>query len=78
MSQFFVSGGQSIGASALASVIPSNIQGLFPLRLTDLTSLLSKELQESFPVPQLESISSSVLSLSMAQLSYLYMATGKI
>ena len=31
MSQLFTSGGQSIGLSALASVLPMNIQGLFPL-----------------------------------------------
>ena len=41
-SQFFTSGGQSIGASASASVLPMNIQGWFPLGLTDLISLLSK------------------------------------
>ena len=41
MSQFFPSGGQSIRASA--SVLPLNIQGWFPLRLTDLISLQSKE-----------------------------------
>ena len=35
MSQFFTSGGQSIGASASASVLPMNIQGLFPLGLTE-------------------------------------------
>ena len=34
MSQFFTSGGQSIGASTLASVFSMNIQGWFPLRLT--------------------------------------------
>ena len=44
MSQFFASGGQSIGASASASVLPMNIQGWFPLRLTDLISLQSKGL----------------------------------
>ena len=32
--QFFTTGGQSIGASASASVLPMNIQGVFPLRLT--------------------------------------------
>ena len=37
MSQFFVSGGQSIGASA--SVFPMNIQDWFPLELTGLISL---------------------------------------
>ena len=34
MSQFFTSGGQSIGVLASASVLPVNIQGWFPLRLT--------------------------------------------
>ena len=40
MSQLFKSGGQSVGVSA--SVLPMNIQGWFPLRLTDLISLQSK------------------------------------
>ena len=44
MSQFFASGAQSIGASASTSVRPMNIQGLFPLSLTSLISLLSKRL----------------------------------
>ena len=47
-SQFFVSGGQSIGDSASASVLPMNIQGWFPLGLTGLISLLSKELSRVF------------------------------
>ena len=38
----FTSGGQSNGASASASVLPVNIQGLFPLGLTGWISLLSK------------------------------------
>ena len=42
MSQFFASGGQSIRASASASVLPMNIQGQFPLGLTGLISLQSK------------------------------------
>ena len=41
MSQFFTSGGQSIGASASASVLPMSIQGWFPLGLTGLISLQS-------------------------------------
>ena len=45
-SQLFASGGQSIGASA--SVLPMSIQGLFPLGLTGLTSLLSKGLSRIF------------------------------
>ena len=43
MSQFFTSSGQGIGASALASVFPVNIQGWFPLGLTGLICLLLKE-----------------------------------
>ena len=39
MSQFFSSGGQSIGASVSASVLPMNIQDWFPLGLTGLISL---------------------------------------
>ena len=39
MSQFLVSGGQSIGTSASASVLPMNTQDLFPLGLTGLISL---------------------------------------
>ena len=38
MSQLFISGGQSIGVSTLASVLPVNIQGCFPLALTGLIS----------------------------------------
>ena len=48
MSQFFTSGGQSIGASASASVLPVNIQDWFPLRWTGLISLLSKVLSRVF------------------------------
>ena len=41
-SQFFPSGGQSSRVSALASVLPVNIQDWFPLGLTGLISLQSK------------------------------------
>ena len=44
MSRFFASGGQSIGVSASASVLPVNIQDWFPLGWTGWTSLLSKGL----------------------------------
>ena len=37
-SQLFASGGQSIGASSSASVLPMNVQGWFPLGLTSLQS----------------------------------------
>ena len=44
MSQFFTSGGQSIGASASASILPMSIQDLFPLGWTGFISLQSKGL----------------------------------
>ena len=47
MSHFFTSGGQSIGVSASASVLPVNIQDWFPLGLTDWGSLQSKGLSKS-------------------------------
>ena len=50
-------------ALASASVLPMNIQGWFPLELTGFISLWSKDSQESSPVPQFKSISSSALSL---------------
>ena len=48
MSQFFASGGQSIGLSASASVLPKNIQDWFPLGWTGLPSLQSKGLSRVF------------------------------
>ena len=48
MSQFFTSGGQSIGASASASVLPMNTQDWFPLGLTGLISFESKALSKVF------------------------------
>ena len=48
MSQFFAAGGQSIGDSASASVLPMNIQDWLPLGLTDLISLQSKGLLRVF------------------------------
>ena len=48
MSQFFASGGQSIGVSALASVLPMNIQDWFPLGWTGWISLQSKGLSRVF------------------------------
>ena len=48
MSQIFTSDGQSIGASASASVLPMNIQDGFPLGLTSLISLQSKGFSRVF------------------------------
>ena len=48
VSQFFMSGGQSIGVSASASVLPMNIQGWFPLRWIGWISLQSKGVSRVF------------------------------
>ena len=55
MSWLFESCGQSMGASASASVLPVNSQGWIPLGLTGLISLQSKG-QEFSPAPQSKSI----------------------
>ena len=47
MSNLFTSGGQSTEASASASVLPTSIQGWFPLQLSSLICLLSKELLQN-------------------------------
>ena len=62
MSQFFASGGQSIGVSASTSVLPMNIQDWFPLGWSSWIFLQSRDSQESSPTPQFKSINSSVLS----------------
>ena len=59
-SQFFASGGQSIGASV--SVLPMNIQDWFPLGLPGLISLQSKGLPRVFSKTTVQNINSSVLS----------------
>ena len=78
MSQFFISGGQSIGVSASASVFPMNIQSWFPLGLTGWISLQSKGLSRVFS--QNHSSKASILQRSaffIVQLSHPYMTTGK-
>ena len=61
MSQFIASSGQSIRVSALASVLPMNIQDWFPLGWTVWISC-NPGTQEPSPTPQFKSISSSALS----------------
>ena len=76
MSQFFASGGQSIGASA--SVIPVNIQGWFPLGWTDLISLVSRGLSKVFSNTTVQKHQFlRCLAFFMVQLSHSYMTTGK-
>ena len=68
-SRLFTSCGQNTGVSASASVLPMSIQGLFPLGLTGLISLLSKSLSKSLlqhhssKAPQFKSINSSAQAL---------------
>ena len=66
MSQFFASGGQSIGVSASVSVLPMNIQDWFPLGLTGWISLQSSGLSRVFSntIVQKHWCFSSQLSLS--------------
>ena len=54
MSQFFASGGQSIGVSASASVLPMNTQDLSPLGWTGWIFLRSKGLSRVFSNPSLQ------------------------
>ena len=63
VSQLFASGGQSIGASASASILPMNIQGWLLLGLTGLISLLSRGLSRVFFSTTIWKYHSSVLSL---------------
>ena len=78
MSQFFASGGQSIGASALASVLPMNIQGWFPLGWTDWISLQSKGLSRVFSNTTVQKHQFFGTQLSLwSNSNYPYMITGK-
>ena len=76
--QFFILGGQSIGASA--SVLSMNIQDWFPLGWTGWISWPSRDSQDSFPTLQFKSINSLVLdflySPSLTSI-YPYTTTGK-
>ena len=72
-SQFFTSGGQSIGVSASASVLPMNIQDWFPLGWTGWMSLLSKGLSRVFS----DTIVQKHQFFGTQVHSHPYMTTGK-
>ena len=79
VNQFFASGGQSIGASTSASVLPKSIQDWFLLGFTGLTSSNFKE-GTCKSLLQHHSSKASTLqhsALFMVQLSHSYMTTGK-
>ena len=69
VSQFFVSGGQSIGVSASASFLPMDIQYWFLLGWTGWISLQSKGLSRVF---------SNTTIKKHQLLSHPYMTTGKV
>ena len=63
MSQIFSSGGQSIGASSAASVLPMNIPGLISFKIDWFDLLTVQWVLKSPPAPQFKSINSLALSL---------------
>ena len=74
MNHLFTSAHQNTGASVSASVLPMNIQGWFPLRLTGLVSLLFQGTFRSY------SSKASILwhfAFFTIQISQQYMTTGK-
>ena len=80
VSWLFASGGQRIGTSASASVLPMNIQGLFPLGLTGLIPIWSVVQGTLKNLLQHHNSVASVLwhsAFFMVQLSHLYMTTEK-
>ena len=76
MIQLFTSGGQSIGASASASVLPINMEGGFPLGWTGFLAVQGTLKS----LPQHHSSKASILQHSAfftVQLSHPFMTTGK-
>ena len=76
VSWLFTSGGQNIGASASASVLPMNIQGWF-LGLMDLISLQSKGLSRVFSSTSLKASTLQCSAFFMVQLPQLCMTAEK-
>ena len=78
VSQFFTSGGQSIGVSASASILSMNIQDWFPLELTSYDLLAVQGTLRS--LLQHHSSKTSILwhsALFIVKFSHPYMNTGK-
>ena len=63
MSQLFAWGGQSTGASVLASFLPEKPRADLLQNGLVVSPCSPRDSQESFPIPQFKSINSSVLSL---------------
>ena len=79
MNQSFTSGGQSIGASPSASVLPLNIQDWFPLRWIGWISLQFKGLSRVFSNTTVQKhLFFGAQLFFMVKLSHPYMTSGKI
>ena len=72
MSQFFASGGQSIGVSASTSVLPMNTQNWAPLRWTGWISLQSKGLSRVFSNTTVQEHQLFGAQLSLSSNSYIH------
>ena len=72
MRQFFTSGGQKIGVSALASVLSKNIQDWFPLGWTGWITLLSKGLSRVFSNTTVQKHQSFSAQLSLQSTSHIH------
>ena len=77
MSQCFASGGQNIGASPLASVLPMNIQDWSPLGWTGWLSLQSKGLSTVFSNTRVQKHQFFGAQLSLPSNSHVHTTTGK-
>ena len=75
MSQFFASGGQSIGVSASTSVLPMNIQDWFPLGWTGWISLHAKGLSRVFSNTTVQKYQFFSSQLSSQSNSYIHTTT---
>ena len=78
VSWLFSSGGQSIWASASASALPMNILGWFPLGLTSLISLHSRELSRGFSSTTVWKHQFYTTQPSLWSNSHPYITTGKV
>ena len=77
MSQFFASGGWSIGVSASTSVLPMNIQDWFPLDRLFGSPCIPRDSQESSATPQFQKHQFFGAQLSLWSNPHPYMTSGK-
>ena len=79
MSQFFASGGQKIGISASASVLPMNNQDLFPSFRIDCFDFLAVQgtLKNLLKCHSLKALILRISAFFIVQLSHPYMTTEK-